>query len=157
MPVVAPAPFVEEPEAPHPVTGARLGRYSYHLLGDAAGLTQFGAHLERLPPGSRSALRHWHEREDELVYVLDGEVWLIEDGETRLTPGMAAGWPAGRPVGHCLENRGTTDALYLVVGTRSAEDVVHYPDDGLVLEKTGPRRRFLRNDGSVAADYVKEG
>lgn len=156
MPVVPPAPFVTEPDAPHPVTGARLGTYAHRVLGDAAGLTQFGVHIERLPPGSRSSLRHWHETEDELVHVLEGEVWLIEDRETPLTAGMAAAWPAGHPVGHCLENRSASDALYLVVGTRNRDDVIHYPDDGLTLEKSGRHRRFLRADGSVAAEYDRE-
>ena len=34
------------------------------------------------PPQTRRgvALRHWHENEDEFVYVLEGELVLIEDG-----------------------------------------------------------------------------
>jgi uncharacterized cupin superfamily protein len=54
-----------------------------------------------------------------MVFVLSGELVLIEDGETPLGPGEAAAWRAGDPVGHCLENRGSEDAVYLVVGTRA--------------------------------------
>ena len=65
-------------------------------LGDVVGLTQFGVNLTRLKPGAASALRHWHEAEDEFVYVLEGEITLIEDGGTTvLQPGAAAGFKAG--------------------------------------------------------------
>jgi uncharacterized cupin superfamily protein len=128
--------------------GAGNGPYAEASLGDAAGLTQFGIHIERLPPGSRSSYRHWHETEDEFVYVLSGEVVLVEDTETTLRAGDAAGWRAGSPVGHCLENRSEADATMLVVGTRAAAGVVHYPDHDVVLEHRGARRRFTREDGS---------
>ena len=75
-------------------------------LGNVAGLTQFGVNLTRLKPGAASALRHWHENEDEFVYVLEGELVLIEnDGETVLQPGDAAGFKAGVPNGHHLVNK----------------------------------------------------
>lgn len=153
MPKVAIPPFTVERDTSHPVLGASLGPYAHAVIGDAAGLMQFGCHLERLPPGSRSSHRHWHETEDELVYVLDGEVVLVEDTETVLRAGEAAAWRAGDPVGHCLENRGVRDALYLVVGTRRMSDVVHYPDAGLAAERTGRRRRFTDAAGRVVADY----
>jgi uncharacterized cupin superfamily protein len=149
MPKVAIPDWVAE-DPVHPVLGIPTdGPYAYRLIGDAAGLTQFGAHLERLPPGSRSSLRHWHEREDEMVYVLSGEVVLIEDAETPLRPGEAAAWRAGDPVGHCLENRGTAEAVYLVVGTRAAADVIHYPEHDLVTTREGTRRRHARADGTL--------
>jgi uncharacterized cupin superfamily protein len=141
--------WTEEPAVRHPVLDLVYDAYARKALGDAAGLTQFGAHLERLPPGARSSLRHWHEAEDELVYVLEGEVVLVEDAETTLRAGDAAGWKAGAPVGHCLENRSAAPAVYLTVGTRSHHDVVHYPDHDLVLTKDGPRRRYARADGTV--------
>ncbi|MDH3263610.1 MAG: cupin domain-containing protein [Paracoccaceae bacterium] len=150
-----PGPVTVE-DTSHPVLGATLGLYSYRPLGDAAGLTQFGAHLETLPPGSRSSHRHWHEAEDELVYMLAGEIVLIEDEETALRAGEAAAWPAGATVGHCLENRSGADATYLVVGTRKMADVVHYPDAGLTLTITDRRRRvFTDRAGRVVADYER--
>src|SRR5690606_5608448 len=94
-------------------------------LGDAAGLTQFGVNLLRLPPGTLSSQRHWHAREDEFVYVLEGEVVLLTNaGETPLRPGDCAGFKAGDPDGHCVENRGSTDALLLVVGSRQPGEAV---------------------------------
>ncbi|MFL6834893.1 MAG: cupin domain-containing protein, partial [Xanthobacteraceae bacterium] len=88
-------------------------------IGDAAGLTQFGVNITRIKADSASALRHWHEQEDEFIYVLQGELILREnDGETVLKPGDAAGFKAGSGIAHCLINRSERDAVYLEVGTR---------------------------------------
>ncbi len=151
MPKVTLSPPVVEDAYVHPVLGGGLGDYSYRLIGNPGGLTQFGAHLETLPPGSRSSFRHWHEGEDEMVYVLSGEVWLIEDEEVLLRPGEAACWPASHPVGHCLENRSAADATYLVVGTRKHNDIIHYPDHDLITVKDGSKRRYLHADGRPRA------
>ncbi len=98
-------------------------------LGDAAGLTQFGVNLLRLPPGAWSSQRHWQTRSDEFVYVLSGEAVLVTDsGEEVLRPGDAAGFRAGDPDGHCLQNRGVADVLVLEIGTRIADDAVEYSD-----------------------------
>lgn len=150
MPKVTLAPPVHEPDPRHPVLGAGPGPYSHVVIGDPGGLTQFGAHLEILPPGSRSGFRHWHETEDEMVYVLSGELVLIEDSETILRPGDAACWPAGLAIGHCLENRSGGDASYLTIGTRNRADTIHYPDHDLITHKDGPARRYTRRDGSPA-------
>lgn len=116
--------------------------------GDQAGLVQFGAHPERLPPGSRSSHRHWHETEDEFVYVVSGELVLVEDEESVLRAGDAAAWAAGAPVGHCLENRSAAEAVYLTVGARAPAGVVHYPDHGVVMRHDAAGVRFERGDGS---------
>src|SRR5436189_174483 len=82
--------------------------------GDAVGLTQFGVNIARIKANSKSALRQWHESEDEFIYLLEGELMLHEDsGETVLKPGDAAGWRANGGIGHCLINRTGKDALYL--------------------------------------------
>ena len=89
-------------------------------LGNAVGLDQFGVNLTTLRPGAASALRHWHANEDELVFVLDGEVVLVEDGgEAVLKAGDAAGFKANSGDGHHLVNRTTADAVYLEIGSRS--------------------------------------
>jgi uncharacterized cupin superfamily protein len=99
------------------------------VLGDLVGLTQFGVNLTRLKPGAASALRHWHENEDEFVYVLEGELVLIEDeGGTVLRPGDAAGFKAGVANGHHLVNKTQRDAVYLEIGTRALAEQAHYPD-----------------------------
>jgi uncharacterized cupin superfamily protein len=103
-------------------------------LGNVAGLTQFGVNLTRLKPGAASALRHWHENEDEFVYVVEGKLVLIEDGgETLLRTGDAAGFKAGVPNGHQLINKTNRDAVYLEVGTRAPNEHAHYPDVDLDL------------------------
>lgn len=98
-------------------------------LGNAAGLDQFGVNLTTLRSGAASALRHWHETEDELVYILEGEVVLVEDGgECVLKPGDAAGFKANNRNGHQLVNRSNRDAIYLEIGTRAKHERVEYPE-----------------------------
>ncbi|MEY4984652.1 MAG: hypothetical protein RIR62_2918 [Pseudomonadota bacterium] len=137
---------VENPT--HPILGAGPGPYRFRLLSDPGGLSQFGAFIEELPPGSSSGRRHWHEDEDEMILMLSGEVVLVEDTETPLAAGDAATWPAGHPVGHRLDNRTDAPARYLVIGTRLDRDRVHYTDHDLITEKDGATRRYLHRDGT---------
>ena len=117
-------------------------------LGDAGGLTQFGVNLTRLKPGAASAHRHWHEMEDELVYVLEGELVLVEDdGETRLGPGDTAAFKAGVANGHHLVNRSGRDAVLLEIGTRSVNERCHYPDVDLAFVSDEHGVRYLRKSG----------
>jgi uncharacterized cupin superfamily protein len=112
-------------------------------LGDAAGLTDFGVNLLRLPPGTWSSQRHWHSAEGEFVFIVDGEVVLVTDaGEELLRSGDCAGFKAGVKDGHHLQNRSDRDAILLEVGSRRvAEDEGEYPDIDM---------RFLRNDAGYA-------
>lgn len=118
-------------------------------LGDALGLTQFGVNLTRLEPGAASAQRHWHENEDEFVYVLSGQAMLVEDeGETILGPGDAAAFKAGVANGHHLINRSEEPVFYLEVGTRASDEKAHYPDIDLFATKRDYEWKFTRKDGS---------
>ena len=112
-------------------------------LGDAAGLTDFGVNLLRLPPGAWSSQRHWHSAEDELVFILEGEVTLVTDaGEETLKAGDCAGFKAGVPDGHHLQNRSQRDAVVLEIGSRKvAGDEADYPDIDL---------RFLKERAGFA-------
>jgi len=118
-------------------------------LGNALGLTKFGVNLTTLPPGKESAMRHWHTKEDELVYVLEGEVVLCTDeGEQILTAGMCAGFPAGKKNGHHLINRGSRPARYLEIGNRDTDDTAEYPDVDLAYAKNAEGKGiFSRKDG----------
>ncbi|MEG4507900.1 cupin domain-containing protein [Microcoleus sp. F6_B4] len=119
-------------------------------LGDAAGLQNFGVNLVRLAPGSFSALRHWHSRQDELVYVLEGEVTLIcNSGDQVLKPGMVAGFPAGDADGHHLVNRTNADVVYLEIGDRTPGDSAEYPDDDLIAKASDNGWIFTRKNGEV--------
>ena len=132
---------------PQPYTSITDGREKA-ALGNVAGLTHFGVNLTRLKPGAASALRHWHEQEDEFVYVVEGELVLIEDsGETVLTPGDCAGFKAGVSNGHHLVNKSQRDALYLEIGTRAAAERGHYPGIDLVFERDQNGVRFLHKSG----------
>jgi uncharacterized cupin superfamily protein len=102
-------------------------------LGDAAGLTQFGVNLLRLPAGMWSSQRHWHDNEDEMIFVVAGEVVLVtDDGEETLRAGDAAGFRAGDGNGHHLQNRSSADATILEIGTRQSEATAFYPDIDLI-------------------------
>ena len=122
-------------------------------LGDAAGLTQFGVNLLRLADGQWSSQRHWHTAEDEFVWVLEGEVVLIDDaGETVLRAGDCAGFPAGEPNGHQLVNRSGAEAVLLEVGSRRPEqDGVEYPDIDLTIP-AGTREYHHRDGRPYAHD-----
>ena len=128
---------------------ARVAGRSKRRLGDALGLKHFGVNLTTIKPGAGSALRHWHSREDEFIYMVSGELVLVTNGgEQVLTPGMCAGFPAGKPDGHCLVNRTTRDAVYLEIGDRDPQDEVDYPDDDLKALGTPQGRRMTRKDGT---------
>lgn len=110
-------------------------------LGKLVGLTQFGVNRVMLEPGSMSALRHWHEGEDEFVFVLEGTLTLVDDnGEHELEADSFVGFPAGVPNAHHLVNHSEKPAVYLAVGSRKpGADTVHYPDHP--DQRSGPSRR----------------
>ena len=120
-------------------------------LGDAVGLDQFGVNLLRLPDGAWSSQRHWHEGEDEFVWVVSGEVVLVEGMpgepgvETVLRAGDCAGFKAGVPNGHKIENRSGAEAVLLEVGTRSpGGDSGDSPDLDMVFREAG----YFHRDGT---------
>jgi len=118
-------------------------------LGNAAGLTQFGVNRLVLAPGCWSSQRHWHKAEDEFVWVVSGEVVLIEnDGETVLKAGDCAGFPKGVANGHHLVNRSSEPAVILEVGGRAPDqDAVDYPDIDLMIAGDGDTS-YRRKDGT---------
>lgn len=146
------AAMAVEPRAgsnyPPDLAVAVAGR-SKRALGDKFGLTQFGVNHVTLAPGAASSHRHWHEIEDEFVYVLEGEITLRNDeGEHILTAGMCAGFKAGVPNGHCLLNKTEQPATYIEIGTRSPDERGSYPDTDLKAEKKNFKWTFTRKDGS---------
>jgi uncharacterized cupin superfamily protein len=144
---IAKVPVDSRSTYPDPLNQVVSGR-SRKRLGNAAGLDQFGVNLTTLKPGAASALRHWHEKEDELVYILEGEVVLIEDeGETVLKPGDAAGFKANVKNGHHLINRSNRDAVYLEIGSRFKHERAEYSDLDLVMVRDERGGHFLHKDG----------
>jgi uncharacterized cupin superfamily protein len=131
---------------PPPFADAMTKRW-YRRLGPAAGLADFGVSHVTLEPGGISSQRHWHEGEDEVVIMLEGEAVLIEeDGETVLRPGDVAAFPKGVPNGHHLVNRGEAPCVFVAVGRIAASDC-HYPDVDMHLDSaTG---RFTHKDGAA--------
>ncbi len=115
-------------------------------LGNAGGLKDFGVNLMHLPPGGWSSQRHWHSHEDEFVFILDGELVLVEDdGETLLKAGDAAAFPRNTGNGHHMINRTERTAVYLEVGSRSPEDLTTCSD--IDLMSANADGRFVHKDG----------
>ncbi|MFK3737007.1 cupin domain-containing protein [Massilia sp. TN1-12] len=123
-------------------------------ISEAGQLSQFGAFIEVLQPGAQSSIKHWHSAEDEMVYVLDGEVTLVEgETETVLRPGDAATFRSGVAVGHTLHNRSALPTRCLVVGTRAALYRITYPDHDRVCirDRSLPDDVWTTLDGAPAA------
>ncbi len=140
-----------------PVTGSSypapyrkgMGKYQAWAYSRAADLTQFGVAYEELPSGAASSQRHWHEGEDEFLYMLKGALTLIEDdGEHILEPGDAVAWKAGVANGHHVINRSDETAAYIIVGTKADRDVCHYPDIDMLYTRENGESRFTRKDGT---------
>ena len=152
-PALDPAAVTERMGSSYPAPFASpVGDRRKRALGDGLGLRNFGVNLVRLPPGAVSSMRHWHSRQDEFVYVLDGELALVTDaGEQLLTAGMVAGFPAGAEDGPHLVNRSDATALYLEVGDRTPGDDVVYSDVDLALPfdpDAKPHDVFRHKDGT---------
>lgn len=152
LPVIDPAlvpAVVGSTLVPEPYRVLLEGR-SRQKLGEAAGLSRFGVNLTTLAPGGQSSLRHWHSHEDELVFVLSGELTLVtDDGEQVIGAGMAAGFPAGRANAHHLVNRGAVPARFLEIGDRNPNDRTTYPDDDLMWVSSSTGDLAAHKDGSL--------
>jgi uncharacterized cupin superfamily protein len=133
---------------PEPYKSRVAGRHR-RRLGDHAGLKNYGVNLTRLDPGAESSMRHWHSKQDELIYVLEGEVTLVTDaGRQKLEAGMAAGFPAGRADGHQLVNETQRPALYLEIGDRTPGDGAAYSEADLAAKLVDGKWVFTHKDGS---------
>lgn len=133
---------------PEPFASRMAGREK-RPLGDLFGITNFGVNLTRLAPNAVSALRHAHTKQDEFVYILQGRPTLhTDEGRTRLSPGMCAGFKAGTGNGHHLINETTEEVLYLEVGDRTPGDEGSYPDDDLKALLVDGKWKFVHRDGT---------
>jgi uncharacterized cupin superfamily protein len=147
--VAAQAPMRTKPtNYPEPFASRMAGRQK-HPLGDLFGLTNFGVNLTKLAPNAASALRHAHTKQDEFVYILQGHPTLhTDEGRTRLSPGMCAGFKAGTGNGHRLVNETREEVVYLEMGDRTPGDEGSYPDDDLKALMVDGKWKFVRKDGT---------
>ncbi|MBS1155120.1 MAG: hypothetical protein H6R07_1044 [Proteobacteria bacterium] len=133
---------------PEPFASRMVGREK-RPLGDLFGLTNFGINLTRLAPNAVSALRHAHTKQEEFVYILQGFPTLhTDEGRTRLSPGMCAGFRANTGNGHRLVNETTEEVVYLEVGDRTPGDEASYPDDDLKALLVEGKWKFIHKDGT---------
>lgn len=127
-------------------------------LGEAAGLTQYGVNLLRLPPGAWSSQRHWHSESDEFVYVLSGQMVLVtDDGEEVLTAGDCVGFKANDPNGHCLQNRSKAEATALEIGGRRPTDSCTYSDIDMLSPAGGRPAIYTHRNGTPYQDIRRRG
>jgi uncharacterized cupin superfamily protein len=142
------APRNKPSNYPEPFAARMKGREK-RQLGDVFGLSNFGVNLTRLAPQSVSALRHCHTRQDEFIYILEGHPTLrTDEGETRLAPGMCAGFRAGTGNAHQLVNNTAEMVVYLEVGDRTSGDQGSYPDDDIQAELADGKWQFKHKDGT---------
>jgi len=132
---------------PEPFNTMMEGRSSLRL-GDLGGLTQFGANLVILEPGAKSSLRHWHEQEDEFIMITQGTCTLIDNnGETEMSTGACAAFPANTPNAHQFVNKSDQEARFLVIGTRGPSEVAHYPDNDMKVTVKDGGFTFTKPNG----------
>ena len=128
---------------------SRMAKRDKRPLGDLFGLMNFGVNITRLKPGGSSSIRHAHTKQDEFVYILEGEPTLVTDaGRTGLKPGMCAGFKAGAGDAHHLVNETDEDVIYLEIGDRTTGDSVAYPDDDIAAARFEGGWRFVHKDGT---------
>jgi uncharacterized cupin superfamily protein len=133
---------------PEPFASRMAGREK-RPLGDLFGLTNFGVNLTRLAPGAMSSVRHYHTKQDEFIYILEGCPTLhTDEGRTVLSPGMCAGFKGGIGNGHHLINESNEDVVYLEIGDRTPGDEGHYPDDDLMASLVEGQWKFVHKDGT---------
>ena len=143
------APARVKPSSYPDTFARRMAGREKRPLGDWFGLTNFGVNLTRLAPNAVSALRHAHTKQDEFIYILQGTPVLhTDEGLTRLSPGMCAGFKAGSGNAHCLINPSNEDVVYLEVGDRTAGDEGIYPDDDLKALLVEGKWQFVHKDGT---------
>lgn len=131
---------------PEPFASRMVGREK-RPIGDLFGLTNFGVNLTRLAPNAVSALRHAHTKQEEFVYILQGQPTLhTDEGRIQLSPGMCAGFKAGTGNGHRLVNETTEEVVYLEVGDRTPGDEGSYPDDDLKALLVEGKWKFVHKD-----------
>lgn len=132
---------------PEPFASRMFGREK-RALGDVFGLKNFGINLTRLAPGATSSLRHAHTKQDEFIYILQGQLTLhTDEGKTQLSPGMCAGFRAATGNGHRLINETSDEVVYLEVGDRTLGDEGTYPDDDLKATLCEGKWQFQHKDG----------
>ena len=133
---------------PQPFASRMEGRQK-RQLGEFFGLKNFGINLTRLAPRTVSSLRHAHSKQDEFLYILEGNPTLrTNDGSLKLSAGMCVGFRAGTGNAHHLHNETTGDVLYLEIGDRAAGDEVDYPDDDIQLVRRDGKVAYLHKDGT---------
>jgi uncharacterized cupin superfamily protein len=143
------APKREGSRYPAPYNEPCMNRAKY-LLGDVFGLTQFGVNHVLMQPGAWSSQRHWHEKEDEFIYVIAGEITLCDDaGDHLLTQGMCAGFKANNGNGHCLKNLSDKPASYLEIGSRIPNEKVIYSDIDMMTGNASGQYVYTKKDGTL--------
>jgi len=112
-------------------------------LGVKVGLARIGIHLIRLESGRDSTQFHYHDNDEEFVFIVSGHgIADIGDESFEVGPGDFMGFPAPSPA-HSLHNPHEEDLVYLMGGERNAADVVHYPRIQRSMIKSHGRKHWV--------------
>ena len=123
------------------------GRWAQRLAAPF-GLTDFGANVATLEPDAWSSQRHWHEGEDELVVMLEGEAVLIEDeSETVMRPGDIAVFPKGVANGQHFVNRTDKPCRLIAIG-RAPAAPCYYSDIDMMVDPARDDNMYTHKDGT---------
>ena len=115
-------------------------------LSQPAGMARIGIHMIRLEPGHDSTTHHYHDADEEFIFIVSGRGTARIDNEVyEVGAGDFMGFPAPSPA-HSLHNAGEEDLVYLVGGESWATDVVHYPDIRRSMIKSHGRRAWTSWD-----------
>ena len=154
LPAFDPADLAESNATSYPAQFKAINSRRWNRrLGDHVGLKNFGVNLTRIEPGAQSSARHAHTKQDEFIWVVEGEVVLeTNEGSQTLGPGLCAGFAAGSGNAHRFVNKTDKDAYLLVVGDRTLNEEVSYPDIDLHLRIGADGKAvFTKKDGTPYA------
>jgi len=119
------------------------------MLGQPAGLTRLGVNLAWLPPGKESYAYHLHHREEEWMYVLEGEGTVeVDDREVAVGEGDFLGFPPG--VAHLVRNTGAAELRFLQGGEVIRDvDIADFPRLKRRMVRTGRRLAIYPYEAEV--------
>jgi uncharacterized cupin superfamily protein len=112
-----------------------------------------GFHLEILNPGCFSCPYHYHEKEEELVIVIEGEAIIRQnDRFLKIKKMDLIFFPTGPEHVHQIYNHTEKPFHYFVLSNRAVDDVCHYPDSHKKLVRNP---RSMTQNG-IEVDYWKD-
>ncbi len=120
-------------------------------LAETFGAKKLGFHVETLDPKNFSCPYHYHEQEEELFLVLEGEAIVRKNNEFRkVGPGDIIFYEVGKSSAHNMYNFTDKPFKFLAISNNSDTDICHYPDS----KKRNESGKVTQN--GVVVDYFHD-